>query len=73
MIEPNECEKAAMRDAGMQAGQYIESLGRTDMVSWTEAEWDAMIGVVCSAYVESLLRQQAAALAAMNRVQPPPF
>jgi len=69
MVDANEAEKAAMQAAGNAAGQYIESLGRTDMAQWTEQQWSAFIACVCGGYVDALLEIQATATDAVRKVQ----
>lgn len=69
MVDPNEQEAVAMRAAGEAAGQYIEAVGRTDMATWSEADWRGFIEAVCGAYVDSLVEQQIAINAAIAKVQ----
>lgn len=69
MVDPNEQEVAAMRAAGDIAGQYIEAVGRTDMATWSEADWRGFVEAICGAYVDSLVEQQIAINAAVARVQ----
>lgn len=72
MVDPNHYELAAMAAASDCAGEYIESLGRTDMALWTPEEWASFIEAVCGGYVDSLVRQQAEAMEALARVQAVP-
>ncbi len=69
MVDPNEQEVAAMRAAGDIAGQYIEAVGRTDMATWSEADWRGLIEAVCGAYVDSLVEQQLAINTAVAKVR----
>jgi hypothetical protein len=69
MVDPNEHEVAAMRRAGDAAGEFIEALGRTDMATWSPAEWTSFIDVICGGYVDSLIEQQIAINAAASKVQ----
>ena len=73
MIDPNPIERAAMRQAGERAGDYIDSLGRTDMAAWSASEWAAFIEVICGGYVDALIDQQVAANAAARKVAGVPF
>ena len=73
MVDPNPIELAALGQAGARAGDYIDSLGRTDMARWSEAEWTAFIKVICGGYVDALIEQQLAANAAMRKVTGMPF
>ncbi|MEO5355185.1 MAG: DUF6511 domain-containing protein [Magnetococcus sp. XQGC-1] len=50
MIDPTERELVAMRAAGPKAGEYIESLGKTDMALFTVEEFTTLIQVIVSAY-----------------------
>ena len=50
------------------AGEFIDRLGRTDMATWSEVEWQSFIGVICGGYVDSLIARQAEVHAAMARV-----
>jgi hypothetical protein len=50
MIDPTERELVAMRAAGPKAGEYIESLGKTDMAIFTVEEFTTLIQVIVSAY-----------------------
>lgn len=69
MVDPNEQEITAMRAAGDIAGQYIDSVGRTDMATWSEQDWRGFIEAICGAYVDALIEQQIAVNAAVARVQ----
>ena len=68
MVDPNEHELAAMVRASSLAGEFIDRLGRTDMATWSEVEWQSFIGVICGGYVDSLIARQAEVHAAMARV-----
>ena len=54
MIDPNEHEVAALRQASAVGGEYIESLGRTDLAQWSEQEWTTLIDVVVTAFQDDL-------------------
>jgi len=69
MVDPNEQEIAAMRAAGDIAGQYIEAVGRSDMATWSAADWRGFIEAICGAYVDSLVEQQIAITTALHKVQ----
>ncbi len=73
MVDPNPIELAAMGQAGVRAGDYIDALGRTDMAVWSEAEWTAFIEVICGGYVDALIDQQLAANDAVRKVTGVPF
>ena len=73
MVDANEQEVAAMRAAGDIAGQYIEAVGRTDMATWSEADWRGFIEAICGAYVDALIEQQIAINTAVAKVQALPL
>lgn len=73
MVDANEQEVAAMRAAGDIAGQYIEAVGRTDMGTWSEADWRGFIEAICGAYVDALIEQQIAINTAVAKVQALPL
>lgn len=54
MVDPNEQEVAALSHAGMLGGVYVESLGRTDLSLWSEAEWATLVEVVVTAFQDHL-------------------
>jgi len=59
MIDPTEAEIAAMQAASAPAGEYIESLGKTDMAKFSEAEWMQFIEVIVTAYTDAMIAGQA--------------
>ena len=69
MTDPNAFELAAMATASDRAGEYIESLGKTDMARWSAAEWASFIEAICGGYVDSLCAAQAEAMEALAKVQ----
>lgn len=54
MIDPTQHEIAAIEAASEPAGQYIESLGRTDMATWSRDEWLQFLECVVTGYVDEL-------------------
>lgn len=54
MIDPNEHEEAALRHAGAAGGEYVESLGRTDLALWSEKEWALLVDVMVTAFQDHL-------------------
>ena len=69
MVDPNDQEVAAMKVAADIAGQYIDAVGRTDMATWSEADWRGFVEAICSAYVDALIEQQIAINTALSKVQ----
>jgi hypothetical protein len=57
MIDPTPYEQTAMENAGEQAGQYLEALGKTDLATLTAEEWATFINVVCTGYIDSIQEQ----------------
>ena len=54
MIEPTRHERAAMDHAVAMAGEYIESLGRTDLMTWSAEEFATLIEVIVSTFTDRL-------------------
>ena len=53
MIDPTPREMEAMRTAGPMAGEYIESLGKTDLALFSVNEFLMLIQVIVTAYLEA--------------------
>ncbi|MBF0184726.1 MAG: hypothetical protein HQM06_10115 [Magnetococcales bacterium] len=53
MIDPTERELAAITAASPVAGEYIESLGKTDLLHFSVQEFLTLIQVIVSAYLEA--------------------
>ena len=56
MVDPDEHEIAAIEAASPMAGEYLESIGMTDLAVLTEAEWMTLLEVVVTAYQDELTR-----------------
>ena len=54
MIDPTPNERAAMTEGGMAGGEYLESIGKTDLVTLTEPEWDTYVEVIVTRYCDHL-------------------
>jgi hypothetical protein len=54
MIDPTQHERAAMNHAVAMAGEYIESLGRTDLMTWSPEEFASLIEVIVTAFPDRL-------------------
>jgi hypothetical protein len=54
MIDPTRHEWAAMDHAVAMAGEHIESLGRTDLMTWSPEEFTALIEVIVTAFTDRL-------------------
>lgn len=62
MIDPSPNERAAMTVGGCQGGEYLESIGTSDLATLTETQWDHFIEAVVTGYCDHLR-----ALAAKDR------
>ena len=69
MVDPNDLEVAATKVAADIAGQYIDAVGRTDMATWSPADWHGFVEAICGAYVDALVEQQIAINTALSKVQ----
>jgi len=54
MIDPTPNEKAAMDHGGRMGGEYLESIGKTDLLSLTPEEWNTFIECVVTGYCDHL-------------------
>lgn len=54
MIDPTEHEIEAIHAASEPAGEYLESLGKTDLAELEEAEWLTLLEVIVTAYTDRL-------------------
>ena len=64
MIDPTPNEAEAMTVGGQQGGEYLESIGKSDLATLTETEWDRFIDAVVTGYCDHLR-----ALAAKDRAR----
>ena len=54
MIDPTRHERAAMDHAVDMAGEFIESLSRTDLMTWSAEEFMTLIEVIVTAFTDRL-------------------
>lgn len=54
MIDPTRHERVAMEHAVTTAGEFIESLGRTDLMTWSPDEFATLIEVIITAFTDRL-------------------
>lgn len=54
MRDPTRDEVAAMEAAGVNGGEYLESISKTDLATMTPEEWMTFIECVCTGFVEHL-------------------
>lgn len=57
VVDPDEHETAAIAAASPMAGEYLESIGKTDLAVLTESEWLTLLEVIVTAYQDELARQ----------------
>ena len=54
MIDPNKHEAAALVTASSRAGAYIDSIAKTDLAKFSDAEWSTLIDVIVTAFQNHL-------------------
>lgn len=54
MIDPTPNEKQALLDSGKLAGEYLDYLKKTDIANLTPEEYDTLIEVIVTGYLESM-------------------
>lgn len=54
MIDPTPNEQAAISAAGAQAGEYLESIGKSDLAKLSADEWATFCTAMVGGYVEAL-------------------
>ena len=54
MIDPTPNEKAAMQHGGAMGGEYLDSLGRTDLAVLAVEEWDSFVECIVTGYCDHL-------------------
>jgi hypothetical protein len=64
MIDPTPNEAEAMTVGGQMGGAYLERIGKSDLATLTETEWDRFIDAVVTGYCDHLRE-----LAAKDRKQ----
>ena len=60
MIDPNKHESQALSVACQRGGEYVESLGKTDLAAFTQEQWATLIEVVVTSFQDSLRTAYAA-------------
>ena len=66
MIDPTPNEKSAMTHGGQMGGEYLDSLGKTDLATLTVLEWDCFIETVVTGYCDHLRELAARDRARLN-------
>lgn len=54
MIDPTDLEIEALYGASNFAGEYLESIGKTDLASLSEDEWMTLMEATVTGYQEKL-------------------
>jgi hypothetical protein len=54
MIDPTPNERAAMAHGGAMGGEYLDSLGKTDLAQLSVEEWHTLIEVIVTGYCDYL-------------------
>lgn len=54
MRDPNKQEQDALKNAGAMAGEYLDSIGKTDLATLTVEEWNTFIECAVTGFVEHL-------------------
>ena len=54
MIDPNKHELNALAAASSSGGEYIESIAKTDLTTFTQSEWSTLIDVLITAFQDHL-------------------
>ena len=54
MIDPTPNERAAMGHGGAMGGEYLDSLGKTDLAQLSVEEWHTLIEVIVTGYCDHL-------------------
>ena len=54
MIDPTPNERAAVLHGAEMAGEYLDSLGRTDLAQLSVEEWHMLIEVIVTGYCDHL-------------------
>lgn len=57
VIDPDEHEIAAIQAASPMAGEYLESIGKTDLAVLSDAEWLTLLEVIVTAYQDALAQR----------------
>ena len=54
MIDPTPNEQAAITYGGKMAGEYLDSLGKTDLAILTVEEWQTLLTCIVGGYCDRL-------------------
>ena len=54
MTDPSDVELAALAAASQAGGEYVESIGKMELASWSAHEWATLVEVIVTAFQNSL-------------------
>ena len=54
MIDPTPNERVALLHGGDMAGEYLDSLGKTDLALFSNEEWQTLLKVIVTGYCDHL-------------------
>jgi len=57
VVDPDEHEQAAIVATSPVAGEYLDSIGKTDLALLTETEWLTLLEVIITAYQDEIARR----------------
>lgn len=63
MVDPTANEIAAIEAGGAYGGQYLDSLGKTDLASLSEDEWLTFVESIVTGFTDKLQELESASAA----------
>lgn len=54
MIDPSPYRANALAEASLLGGEYIESIAKTDLATFTATQWATLVEVIVTAYQDHL-------------------
>ena len=70
MIDPTQNEKAAFVHGGELGGEYLDSIGKTDLASLGREEWLTFVEAIVTGYCDHLRALAARDEEHLRRLQP---
>lgn len=58
MVDVDTMEQKAVTQGGREGGQYLESIGKTDLATLTEDEWNSFLLCVVGGYHDAIVKAQ---------------
>ena len=59
MIDPTKSEREAMVHAGINGGEYLDSIKKTDLAKMSDDEWNTFVEAIVTGYIEEMQRLNA--------------